>query len=90
MGELIFGVLQIIGLFLGKWLLPRVSGGRLIMMPKDALSEPWRLAPYERLPNGQIGVDTDFFSALAAILLLIIFVGLCCLLVPLLASRYAS
>ena len=70
MGEAILGVLQLIGLFTGKWLLPRVSGGRLILMPRDAPSEPFRLAPYKRLPNGQIGVDVLFFATLAALFLL--------------------
>ena len=79
MGEFIFAVLQLVGLFTGKWLLPRVSGGRLILMPLDAPSEPFRLSPYKRLPNGQIGVDRLFFTSLAALFYVIVIVGLCCL-----------
>lgn len=79
MGEAIFAVLQVIGLFTGKWLLPRLSGGRLILMPRDASSEPFRLAPYKRLSNGQIGVDADFFMPFAAFFYVIVIVGLCCL-----------
>jgi hypothetical protein len=79
MGEALFSVLQLIGWFTGKWLLPRVSGGRLILMPRDAPSESFRLAPYKRLPNGQIGVDVLFFASLAALFYLFVIVGLCCL-----------
>jgi hypothetical protein len=77
MGEAIFSVLQLVGWLTGKWLLPRVSGGRLILMPRDAPSEPFRLAPYKRLPNGQIGVDVLFFSSLAALFYVLIIIGLC-------------
>ena len=45
MGELIFAGLQLIGLLLGKWLLPRISGDRLILTPRDAPSIPYRLRP---------------------------------------------
>ncbi len=80
MNDLVFSVLQLIGLFTAKWLLPRISGGRLILMPKDAPSQPLRFAPYARLPNGRIGVDVFFAAALGAIFYTIAIVGLCCLL----------
>jgi hypothetical protein len=35
MGEALFGVLQLIGWFTGKWLLPGLSGGRLLLMPRE-------------------------------------------------------
>jgi len=79
MGEFIFSVLQLLGLFTGKWLLPRLSGGRLILMPRDVPLEPFRLAPYKRLSNGQIGVDANFFVPLAAFSYVIVIIGLCCL-----------
>lgn len=79
MGEAIFSVVQSIGLFTGKWLLPRLSGGRLVLMPQEAPSEPFRLAPYKRLPDGQIGIAADFFVPLAALFYVIAIIGLCCL-----------
>jgi hypothetical protein len=69
MGEIIFSVLQLIGLFTGKWLPPLEPGGRLILMPRDAPSEPFRLAPYKRLANGQIGVDALLVATVAALFL---------------------
>jgi hypothetical protein len=79
MGEALIGVLQLLGWFTRKRLLPWVSAGRLILMPRDAPPEPFRLAPYKRLPNGQIGVDGLFFATLAALFYLIVIIGLCCL-----------
>jgi hypothetical protein len=79
MGEAIFGLLQVVGLVTGKRLLPWVSGGRVILMPQNASSEPFRLAPYKRLPNGQIGVDLDCFAPIAALFYLLAIVGLCSL-----------
>jgi hypothetical protein len=77
MGEGIVAVLQLVGWLTGKWLLPRISGGRLILMPRDVTREPFELAPYKRLPNGQIGVDVLFFSSLTAFFYVIVIVGLC-------------
>jgi hypothetical protein len=79
MGEALFSVLQLIGLFTGKWLLPLVSGGRLILMPRDVTSEPFRFAPYKGLANGQIGVDALLVATLASLFYVILIVGLCCL-----------
>ncbi|MBI5260340.1 MAG: hypothetical protein HY852_00810 [Bradyrhizobium sp.] len=79
MGELIISVLQVVGLFTGRWLLPKVSGGRIILMPDDAPIGLFPLAPYARLPNGKIGVDGVFVGTLLAMLFLIAMVGLCCL-----------
>ena len=79
MSELICGVLQVVGLFAGKWLLPRVSGGLLIVMPKDAAIDPFRLAPYARLPDGKIGVDGLLVGSLLAAFFIFAIVGFCCL-----------
>ena len=79
MGEVIFGILQLIGLFVGRWLLPRISGGQLIIMPQDAAIHLDRLAPYARLPNGKIGVDADLVGTLLAVSFVVAIVGLCCL-----------
>lgn len=79
MGELALSVLQLVGLFVGRWLLPRLSGGLLIVMPKDTIVTT-RLAPYARLPDGTIGVDGQLVGLILALLFLIVVIGLSCLL----------
>jgi hypothetical protein len=64
MGELIlhlmFYLFGAIGFATGKWLLPRISGGRLVMLPlKEPVGPIWS---WKRMPNGQIGVEPTFFS----------------------------
>ena len=79
MGEAIFSVLQVVGLFAGGWLLPLLSGGRLIVVPRNTVVDPSRLAPWARMPDGKIGVDGLLVGTLAAVVFLFAIVGLCCL-----------
>jgi hypothetical protein len=84
MGELIlnliFYAIQGIGFLVGKWLLPRISGGRLVILP---LSEPvgpiWSWKP---LPNGQFGIEPIFFSMVFAMFVSIAAVVALCLALP--------
>jgi hypothetical protein len=64
MGELIlhliFYAFAGLGFAIGKRLLPRISGGRLVMLPlKEPVGPIWS---WKRMPNGQIGVEPTFFS----------------------------
>jgi len=80
MGELVFEILKLIGFFAGRWLLPRLSRGRLIVMPKDAVVDrSYLLAGFARMPDGRIGVDGHFVGTLLALFLVIAAIGLCCL-----------
>ena len=64
MGELILHLMFYafggLGFAIGRWLLPRISGSRLVMLPlKEPVGPIWS---WKRMPNGQIGVEPAFFS----------------------------
>jgi hypothetical protein len=69
MGELILNLIfyafQGIGFLVRKWILPRISGGRLVVLP--LLNEPvGPIWSWKRLPNGQFGIEPIFFSMVFA------------------------
>jgi hypothetical protein len=69
MGELILNLIfyafQGIGFLVRKWILPRISGGRLVILP--LLNEPvGPIWSWKRLPNGQFGIEPIFFSMVFA------------------------
>jgi len=69
-------VLALIGIGVGKWFLPLVSGGRLALC--DVLPKP-RFRPWGRLPSGQLGIDAFFFGCMFAIAVVFATIGLLCL-----------
>jgi hypothetical protein len=78
MGELIlhlmFWAFGGIGFAIGKWILPRISGGRLVMLPlKEPAGPIW---PWKRLPSGQIGVEAVSFSLILASVFSVIAIAL--------------
>jgi hypothetical protein len=88
LGELILYLLFYafggIGFATGRWLLPRVSGGRLVMLAlKEQAGPIW---PWKRLPSGQVGVEVLFFVMIfAGILWLVaiaLFIWFLCWLLP--------
>jgi hypothetical protein len=84
MGELIlnliFYAVQGIGFIVGKWILPRISGGRLVILP---LNEPvGPIWSWKCLPNGQFGFEPIFFSMVFAMFVSIAAVVALCLVLP--------
>lgn len=80
MAELIVSVLQLVGFFIGKWLLPRITRGRFIILPRDAVIDRFSVALYHRLPDGRFGVSGEVVGSLFALLIICAIVGLCLLL----------
>jgi hypothetical protein len=65
--QLIFYAFGGVAFASGKWILPRISGGRLVMLPlKEPVGPIWS---WKRLPNGQIGVEPFFFATIFGSLL---------------------
>jgi hypothetical protein len=69
--------------FTGKVLLPVLTGGRVTVMPYGSLdgslhgslgASRW-FTPYQRLPNGRIGLEGDFAVLIALIFWAAILVG---------------
>ena len=71
MAELIVAVLRLVGLFAAKWLLPSLSGGRLVVM-RDAPFKRFQLVPYVRLPDGRIAVDGEVGGIVLLVLLILL------------------
>jgi hypothetical protein len=61
--------------FTGKVLLPVLTGGRVTVMPYGSHGASRRFTPYQRLPNGQIGVEGDFAVLIALIFWAAILIG---------------
>jgi len=79
--ELVVGLLHLGSIALAKWLLPVVTGGRIILTPSNAPARAWSLSPFTSLPSGQTGVDADFAGVAGLVLLPVIVVmviALCC------------
>jgi hypothetical protein len=62
--EILFGLA---GGLTARWLLPRIFGGRIQVLPTPLPRSWWSLRIHTRLPNGQIGIDPEaatFFGAI--------------------------
>jgi hypothetical protein len=66
--------------FSSRFLLPLFTGGRVTVMPYGRAGVSRWLAPYQRLPNGQIGVDGDFAVLIGLIFWIVVFAGVVLLL----------
>jgi hypothetical protein len=54
--EILFGLA---GGLTARWLLPRIFGGRIQVLPTPLPRSWWSLRIHTRLPNGQIGIDPE-------------------------------